>query len=88
MNEDIGLRIIGCPQCGAPAEAVSEGRLGGTGGRVELVRVRCAERHCFLMTEDRLPVPRQRSSSEARTSPSPRATSRRPPGPSGTQPPA
>jgi hypothetical protein len=85
MNEDSGLRMIGCPQCGAPAEVVSEGRLGGTGGPVEIVRVRCVERHWFLMAEDRLPVQSQGSSSDARTSPSPRATSRRPPGPSGAQ---
>jgi hypothetical protein len=52
MNEERGLRMIGCPQCSAPAEVVSEGRLGSTGGPVEIVRVRCAERHWFLMAED------------------------------------
>jgi|1186.fasta_scaffold23031_2 hypothetical protein len=85
MDEDSGLRLIGCPQCAAPAEVVSEGRLGSTGGPVELVRVRCLERHWFLMPEDQLPVPDQGSSSDALTSPRPRATSSRPPGPSGAQ---
>ena len=85
MNEDSGLRMIGCPQCDAPAEVVSEGRLWSTDGPVELVRVRCVERHWFLMPEDRLPVESQGSSSDALMSPSPRATSRRPPDPSGTQ---
>jgi hypothetical protein len=91
MNDDSGLRVTGCPQCGAPAEVVPEGRLGSTDGPVEIVRVRCADRHWFLMAEDQLTpaaprlVPDQGSSSDARTSPSPRATSRRPPGPSGAQ---
>jgi hypothetical protein len=85
MNEDSGLRMIGCPQCGAPAEVVSEGRLGSTAGPVDIVRVRCAERHWFLLAEDLLLVPSQRSSSDARMSPRPRATSSRPPGPSGPQ---
>src|SRR4051794_29682636 len=89
MNDDSGLRVTGCPQCGAPAEVVPEGRLGSTDGPVEIVRVRCADRHWFLMAEDQLTpagprlVTDQGSSSEARTSPSPRATSRRPPGAGG-----
>ena len=81
MNEDSGLRMIGCPQCDAPAEVVSEGRLWSTDGPVELVRVRCVERHWFLMAEDQLPVRSQEGFSDARTSPRPRATSRRPPVP-------
>lgn len=82
MNGDVGLRVTGCPECGVPAEVVAEGRVGSTSGPVAIVRVRCAARHWFLMTEDRLD---QGSSIDARTSPSPRATSSRPPGPSGAQ---
>ena len=82
MDEDSGLRMTGCPECGAPAEVLAEGRVGSTSGPVAMVRVRCVRRHWFLMTEDRLV---QGSSSDARTSPSPRATSSRPPGPSGAQ---
>jgi hypothetical protein len=77
VNEETTLRTTACPQCGAPAEVVAEGGVESTEGPVGMVRVRCVERHWFLMAED------QGSSSEALTSPSPRATSRRPPGPSG-----
>lgn len=94
MNDESSLRTTGCPQCGAPAEVVPEGRLESTDGPVAIVRIRCAERHWFLMAEDQLRpalpglVGRQADqgrSSDARTSPSPRATSSRPPGPSGAQ---
>jgi hypothetical protein len=90
MDEQSGLRVTGCPECGAPAEVVPEGRLASTSGPVAIVRIRCAERHWFLMAEDQLPsvpasVGDQASSSDTPTSPGPLATSRRPPGTSGTQ---
>jgi hypothetical protein len=85
MSEDSGLRLTGCPECGAPAELVAEGRAASTSGPVEIVRIRCAARHWFLLAEDQVPAQDQGSSSDALTSPRPRATNRRPPGPSGAQ---
>ena len=51
------LTIAGCPGCGATAEVISEGFVAGTDGPTELVRVRCVDRHWFLMPADRLVVP-------------------------------
>jgi hypothetical protein len=56
MDDQSDLWMIGCPECGAPAEVEPEGRLGSTSGPVAIVRVRCAERHWFLMAEDGLPA--------------------------------
>jgi hypothetical protein len=55
--ESTSLRIAGCPECGAPAEVISEGLVASTDGPIELVRVRCVHRHWFLMPADRLAVP-------------------------------
>ena len=43
------LELVACPQCGAPAELVSEGWLDSTEGPVEHCRVRCVRRHFFFM---------------------------------------
>lgn len=43
------LETVECPECGAPAELVSEGWLDSTNGPVEHVRVWCIHRHNFLM---------------------------------------
>ena len=43
------LEAVQCPECGAPAELVSEGWLDSTHGPVEHVRVWCIRRHFFFM---------------------------------------
>jgi hypothetical protein len=50
-------RFSACPECGATAEVVPEGCADSTDGPVEMVRVRCVERHWFLMAADSLPAP-------------------------------
>ena len=48
------MQIIGCPECDATAEVLDHGRVGSTGGPVDVVRVVCVERHWFLMALDGL----------------------------------
>lgn len=43
------LEIIGCPDCGAPAEIVWRTALPSTSGTVEHLDVRCVRRHTFFM---------------------------------------
>ena len=43
------LETVQCPECGAPAELVSEGWSESTHGPVEHVRVWCIRRHFFFM---------------------------------------
>jgi hypothetical protein len=46
---ELGLRLVVCPQCGAPAEVEWSDVADSTDGPVELVKVRCLHRHGFLM---------------------------------------
>ncbi len=46
---NVGLELVGCPQCAAPAEIVERFVLGGTAGPVEHVTVRCVLRHWFAL---------------------------------------
>ena len=48
------MQIVGCPQCDATAEVIVQGRVAGTHGAVDVVRVVCVRRHWFLMTRDAL----------------------------------
>ncbi|MEO7234803.1 MAG: hypothetical protein ABIW80_05465 [Lapillicoccus sp.] len=48
------LRLVGCPECGAPAEVEWTDEVGSTSGRLELVKIRCLERHWFLMPSEGL----------------------------------
>lgn len=50
----MSLSLTTCPECDAVAEAIDEGTLWSTSGPVRMVRVICARRHWFLMTEDGL----------------------------------
>ena len=50
--ENFGLEIIGCPECGAPAEIVDRFELASTDGPVEHVKVLCLHRHWFTVTVD------------------------------------
>ncbi len=50
------IRLITCPECGAPAEVVSAGDADSTDGPVELVRVWCVERHWFMLAAASLPA--------------------------------
>ncbi len=43
------LRIECCPDCEAPAEIEWSDTVDSTGGPLELVKVRCLNRHWFLM---------------------------------------
>jgi hypothetical protein len=56
-GESTSLRIIACPECGAPAEVIDEGQVPSTDGPIGLARVRCVGRHWFLMPADRLADP-------------------------------
>jgi hypothetical protein len=43
------LETVQCPECGAPAELVSEGWSESTHGPVEHVRIWCIRRHFYFM---------------------------------------
>ena len=51
---DRDLEMIGCPDCGAPAEIVWRTDLASTDGQIEHLDVRCVRRHCFFMPAERL----------------------------------
>jgi hypothetical protein len=46
------LVIIGCPECGTPAEVEWFTLLTSTAGLVEHLKIRCVQRHWFLMPAD------------------------------------
>jgi hypothetical protein len=46
------LVIIACPECGTPAEVEWFTRLASTAGLVEHLKIRCVQRHWFLMPAD------------------------------------
>jgi hypothetical protein len=43
------MLITGCPHCDATAEVVHRGTLASTRGPVDMLQVRCVNRHWFLM---------------------------------------
>lgn len=43
------MDITGCPECGVPAEVTDRFVVDSTDGPVEHVRIRCADRHWFLL---------------------------------------
>jgi len=47
--ENSALEIVGCPECGAPAEIVDRFELASTNGPVEHVKVLCIQRHWFTV---------------------------------------
>ena len=48
------LRLVGCPECGAPAEVEWADEVVSTSGPLELVKIRCLSRHWFLMPSEGL----------------------------------
>ena len=52
-----GLDLVGCPDCGAPAEVVDRFALPSTDGDVEHVKLMCLVRHWFLLPTTALPTP-------------------------------
>ena len=50
-----GLDVVTCPECGHPAEVEWSESVTSTDGPVELVKIRCLDRHLFLMERARLP---------------------------------
>ncbi len=48
------LELVGCPQCGGPAEVEWRHAIASTGGPMEHLRIRCVNRHWFLLTQESL----------------------------------
>lgn len=48
-HENTELDLVGCPECGAPAEVVDHFVLHSTNGPVEHVKVQCVSRHWFTL---------------------------------------
>jgi hypothetical protein len=48
------LRLVACPECGGPAEVEWADEVASTSGPLELVKIRCLERHWFLMPSEGL----------------------------------
>ena len=48
------LELVACPECGRPAEIEWRDHLGSTHGPVEHLKIRCVDRHWFLMPADML----------------------------------
>jgi hypothetical protein len=53
-REVIVMELCACPQCGLPAEVIGETSGPRARTTLELVGVRCIERHWFLGPRDRL----------------------------------
>jgi hypothetical protein len=47
--------LVGCPQCGVPAEVEQRVVLGSTEGPVEHVKVVCLARHWFMLPAEQCP---------------------------------
>ena len=48
------LELVACPECGHPAEVEWRDQLYSTDGAVEHLKIRCLNRHWFLMPSDML----------------------------------
>jgi hypothetical protein len=48
------LTIVGCPECGQPAEVLDRFVLASTDGPTEHVRLRCLDRHHLLLRTESL----------------------------------
>lgn len=75
------LQVTACPACGLPAEVWDRAVLASTDGPVEHARVRCVDRHVFLLPVAMLvdpPTPARRGGADvgARTRTGPAATTR------------
>lgn len=54
LFETTGVRSLICPRCGAPAAVEWHSTMISTSGPVEHVKLRCLDRHWFLMPESEL----------------------------------
>ena len=54
VEESSGLTLVACPDCGATAEVEWQSTEHSTGGPLVLVKIRCLNRHWFLMPRDDL----------------------------------
>jgi hypothetical protein len=43
------LDLVACPECAMPAEVERRDVLGSTSGLVEMIKIRCLDRHWFYM---------------------------------------
>ncbi len=56
-TNDLTLRdldLVACPECGHPAEVEWRDEVHSTEGAVEHLKIRCLNRHWFLMPSDSL----------------------------------
>jgi hypothetical protein len=67
-GQSIGLDMVGCPTCAAPAEVVDRFVLESTDGPIEHTTVLCAERHRFTVLVERMRTPRTAGEEVARWS--------------------
>lgn len=52
LDEDVDGRTADCPECGAPAYVEWSFALDSTDGPVEHLKVRCVNRHWYLLPSD------------------------------------
>lgn len=50
----VDVRIECCPDCEAPAEVEWSDEVASTSGPLELVKIRCLNRHWFLLPAEKL----------------------------------
>ncbi|MBY5162377.1 hypothetical protein [Salsipaludibacter albus] len=76
------LQVTACPACGLPAEVWDRAVLASTDGPVEHARVRCLDRHVFLLpvamlADSSTPEPSGGADAGGRSRSRPNATTRR-----------
>jgi uncharacterized protein (UPF0212 family) len=54
VEELSSLRLVACPDCGSTAEVEWQAAQYSTQGLVVLMKIRCLDRHWFLMPSDSL----------------------------------
>ncbi len=54
VEELSSLRLVACPDCGSTAEVEWQSTQDSTQGLVVLMKIRCLNRHWFLMPRDSL----------------------------------
>lgn len=54
LRASVGRSIVGCPDCGLPAEIQRQVDLASTQGLIRHAKVRCLAGHCFFMPMDDL----------------------------------
>lgn len=64
------MELTTCPECGAPSEIEWRAVLEGTDGPVEHAKVRCSNRHWFLLPVASLAQPSRPATPRTRARPS------------------